>query len=181
MTTGPAPPDDAGSPVLRVLGPQIPARNLLVIALVEALRARGVRTATAELLADGRASVTLPSGTRVTPASGGMALASAADLAAFLASLDPRTDLVLAEGYEEPGVPAVELTAAAAAGEGDAGSVVAADLLASVEAARLERDFTERGAEAVADLAALVEARLLRGEAPPDGGLLARLRGIWRR
>ena len=180
MSTGPPLPGDAGPPVLRVVGPQIPARNLLVIALVEALRARGVRTATAELLADGRASVTLPSGTRVTPASGGMALASAADLAAFLASLDPRTDLVLAEGYEEPGVPAVELTAAPAPGEPKP-PVAAGDLLASVEAARLERDFTERGAEAVADLAALVEARLLRGEAPSGGGLLARLRGVWRR
>ena len=69
MTTGPASSSDAGPPVLRVLGPQIPARNLLVIALVEALRARGLRTATAELLADGRATLTLPSGTRVTPAS----------------------------------------------------------------------------------------------------------------
>ena len=179
MTTGPASSSDAGPPgppVLRVLGPQIPARNLLVIALVEALRARGLRTATAELLADGRATLTLPSGTRVTPASGGMKLASAADLAAFVASLDPRTDLVLAEGYEEPGVPAVELTA----GETREQPVAPADLLASVEAARLERDFTARGAEAVADLAALVEARLLRGEAPSGGGLLARLRGVWR-
>ena len=181
MTTGPASSSDAGPPgppVLRVLGPQIPARNLLVIALVEALRARGLRTATAELLADGRATLTLPSGTRVTPASAGMKLASAADLAAFVASLDPRTDLVLAEGYEEPGVPAVELTAAAPAGEPP---VAAADLLASVEAARLERDFTARGAEAVADLAALVEARLLRGEPPSGGGLLARLRRRLRR
>ena len=176
MTTGPWPPGDAGPPVLRVVGPQIPARNLLVIALVEALRARGVRTATAELLADGRASVTLPSGTRVTPAAGGMVLASAADLAAFLASLDPRTDLVLAEGYEEPGVPAVELTA----GETREQPVAPGDLLTSVEAARLERDFTERGAEAVADLAEVVELRLLRGEAPSGGGLLARLRR-WRR
>ena len=177
MTTGPASSIDAGPPVLRVLGPQIPARNLLVIALVEALRARGLRTATAELLADGRATLTLPSGTRVTPASAGIPLARAADLAAFVASLDPRTDLVLAEGYEEPGVPAVALTA----GETREQLVAADDLLASVEAARLERDFTERGAEAVAELAALVEARLLRGEPPSGGGLLARLRGVWRR
>ncbi len=57
-------------PLLRVVGPQTPARNLLVVALVEALRARGYRTARAERLADGRPSVTLPSGGRVTPARG---------------------------------------------------------------------------------------------------------------
>ena len=179
MTTDPPPSRAAGPPVLRVVGPQIPARNLLVIALVEALRARGLRTATAELLTDGRATLTLPSGTRVTPASAGMELASAADLAAFVASLDPRTHLVIAEGYEQRGVPAVELTAAAEAGEQP---VATADLLASVEAARLERDFTAQGAGAVAELAELVEARLLRGEAAPKGGgLLARLRGWLRR
>ena len=114
----------------------------------------------------------------MTPASAGIPLARAADLAAFVASLDPRTDLVLAEGYEEPGVPAVELTA----GETREQPVAPADLLASVEAAHLERDFTARGAEAVAELAALVEARLLRGEASPEGGgLLRRLRELWRR
>lgn len=170
----------SGPPVLRVLGPQIPARNLLVIALVEALRARGLRTATAELLADGRASLTLPSGGRVTPAPGSAPLEGAAALASFVASLDPRADLVIAEDHEEPGVPAVELTAPT--GDAPGAAVAPDDLLASVEAERLERDFTARGAEAVADLAALVEARLLRGEAAPEGrGLLARLRGrLWR-
>ncbi len=176
MTTDPPPSRNAGPPVLRVVGPQIPARNLLVIALVEALRARGLRTATAELLADGRATVTLPSGGRVTPAPGGAPLDSAATLAAFIASLDPRADLVIAEDSEEPGVAAVELTASG--GEASGGAVAPGDLLASVEAERLEGDFTARGAEAVAELAALVEARLLRGEAAPEGGgLLARLRG----
>ena len=170
----------SGPPVLRVVGPQIPARNLLVIALVEALRARGLRTATAELLADGRASLTLPSGGRVTPAPGSARLEGAAALASFVASLDPRADLVIAEDHAEPGVPAVELTAST--GEAPGPAVAPDDLLASVEAERLERDFTARGAEAVADLAALVEARLLRGEAAPEGGgLVARLRGrLWR-
>ncbi|MYI83228.1 MAG: hypothetical protein F4056_08070 [Chloroflexi bacterium] len=178
MTSAATPGGSAGPPVLRVVGPQIPARNLLVIALVEALRARGLRTATAELLADGRATVTLPSGGRVTPAPGGAPLDSAAALAAFVASLDPRADLVIAEDYEQPGVPAVELTTAAAS-PGEA--VAPGDLLASVEAERLERDFTARGAEAVAELAERVEARLLRGESAPEGGgLLARLRGVWR-
>ena len=179
MTTDPPPSRDAGPPVLRVVGPQIPARNLLVIALVEALRARGLRTATAELLADGRATVTLPSGGRVTPAPGSAPLDSAVRLAAFVASLDPRADLVIAEDYEDPGVPAVELTVVAAS-TGEAAA--SGDLLASVEAERLEGDFTARGAEAVAELAALVEARLLRGEAVREsGGLLARLRGrLWR-
>ncbi len=179
MTADPPPSRDGGPPVLRVVGPQIPARNLLVIALVEALRARGLRSATAELLADGRATVTLPSGGRVTPAPGSAPLDRAAPLAAFVASLDPRADLVIAEDYEEPGVAAVELTAAPA---NTAEAVAPDDLLASVEAERLERDFTARGAEAVAELAALVEARLLRGERAPDrGGLLARLRGRLRR
>ncbi|MYB41025.1 MAG: hypothetical protein F4X76_02320 [Chloroflexi bacterium] len=65
-------------------------------------------------------------------------------------------------------------TAAASTGE----AAAPGDLLASVEAERLERDFTARGAEAVAELAERVEARLLRGESAPEGGgLLARLRG----
>ena len=178
MTTDSASPGSAELPVLRVVGPQVPARNLLVVALVEALRARGLYTATAELLADGRASLTLPSGARVTPAAGGVRLATAADLAAFVASLDPRADLVIAEGHEEPGVPAVQLTAVDAPGE----PIAKADLLASVPASRLERDFTARGAESVADLAALVESRLLRGEAAPSGGgVWGWLRGVWGR
>ena len=178
MSSGARPSRDGDPPVLRVVGPQIPARNLLVIALVEALRARGLRTATAELLADGRATATLPSGGRVTPAPGSAPLDSAAALASFVASLDPRADLVIAEDHEQPGVPAIALTTAAAStGEAPAPD----DLLASVDAQRLERDFTARGAEAVADLAALVEARLLRGEPPSRGGLLARLRGRLRR
>ena len=180
MPSGARPSGGAGPPVLCVVGPQLPARNLLVIALVEALRARGLRTATAELLADGRATVTLPSGGRVTPAPGSAPLGEASALASFVASLDPRADLVIAEDYEQPGVPVVELTAATTSARE---APTPDNLLASVDAERLERDFTERGAEAVADLAALVEARLLRGEAAPDdgGGLLARLRGrLWR-
>lgn len=177
MTAGPS-PAGAGPPVLRVVGPQIPARNLLVIALVEALRARGLRTATAELLADGRATVTLPSGGRVTPAPGGAPLDRVARLASFVASLDPRADLVIAEDYVEPGVPAVELTAAAARMEDAAAPD---DLLASVDAERLERDFTASGAQAVAELAALVQARLLGSGEPSGGGLLGRLRELWRR
>lgn len=177
MTAGAPSPGDAGPPVLRVLGPQLPARNLLVIALVEALRARGLRSATAELLADGRASVTLPSGGRVTPAPGAVPLDGAPALSAFVASLDPRTDLVIAQDYEQPGSPAVELIG----GEGGADLMAEDDVIASVDAAQLQRDFTARGADAVADLAALVEARLLGGEAAPEGGgLLARLRGLWR-
>ena len=159
-------------PLLRVVGPQTPARNLLVVALVEALRARGFRTATAERLADGRPSVTLPSDGRVTPARG----TDVGELAAFVASLDPHADLVLAEGYDAPGSPAIELV-----GEGERAGVTEADLLATVEAARLLEQFEARDAQAVERLAALVDERLLGGESASGGGLLGRLRGLGRR
>ena len=164
----PAPP-----PLLRVIGPQTSARNLLVVALVEALRARGFRTATVERLADGRPSVTLPSGGRVTPARG----TDVGELAAFVASLDPHADLVLAEGYEAPGRPAIALV-----GEGERADAVAeGDLLATVEASHLREQFEARGAGAVEQLAALVDERLLGGEPASRGGLLGRLRGLGRR
>ena len=162
----------AAPPLLRVVGPQTPARNLLVVALVEALRARGYRTATAERLHDGRPSVRLPSGGRVTPAPG----TQVGELAAFVASLDPRADLVLAEGDDEPGAPAIELLGEG--GRGGAGSNE--DRLATIEAPRLLADFETRGAEAVAHLAALIDERLLGGEPASGRGLLARLRGLGR-
>ena len=132
-----------------VAGPPGTARNLLAVALADALRARGLRAASAELLADGRPSVTLPGGGRATPEAG----ADAGGTAAFVAALDPHTHLVLVEDDRPPGAP---LEVIAPGGE----------CLAALDAARYEREFAERGAQSAADAAALVASRLAGGAAP---------------
>ena len=145
--------------MVRVAGPPGAARNLLAVALADALRARGLRAASAELLPDGRPSVRLPGGGRATAAAG----AGAGGVAALAASLDPGARLVLVEDDRPPGAP---LEVVAPDGE----------RLAALDGARFEREFAARGAQTAGDAAAAVEARLA-GAAPPRPrrGLRARL------
>jgi hypothetical protein len=153
---------------------------LLTATLVEALRARGYRTASVEQRPGGAGlAVTLPSGGRI----GVERAVEAAELGAFVAGLDPRADLVLALGFEDGAgraTPAIELTSEAA-------PVTTADvLLATVEEAELTASLQSAGGSAaIEELAALLDARLLGGdgsdEAPSGGGLLGRLRGLGRR
>ncbi len=158
-------------PVVRVVGPPGSGKSLLIATLVEALRAHGRRTATVELREGGRAVVTLASGGRAAPERP----LAAADLGAFVAGLDPSADLVLAEGYDEPGTPAIEITA-----EGEPPLAAPADRLAAVTREQVAASFEADGLAAGRDLAALIDERLLGG-GETSRGLLGRLRSLGRR
>ena len=160
---------------------------LLRATLVEALRARGYRTATAERRPGGGLAVTLASGGRI----GVERAVEAAELGAFVASLDPRADLVVALGFDDAAdgaLPAIELTAGEPA---RAPSTESGERLATIAEAELTASLQTGGRSSAVDgLAALLDARLLGGadEAATEaarsdlglGGLLRRLRGIAR-
>ena len=161
---------------MRLDAPPDSAASLLTATLVEALRARGYRTASAERRPGGRIAVTLPSGGRV----GVEREVAESDLGAFVAGLDPRADLVLAFGYEDPSEPPPTSIVLSAGGEE----------LAAVDPAELEPSLQTGGpSPVVEDLASLLDARVLggRGEEPPgrdesgeessERGLGARVRG----
>ena len=153
-------------PVVRLDAPADSTVSLLTATLVEALRARGYRTASGERRpGDAGLAVTLPSGGRI----GVERDVAEADLGAFVATLDPRADLVLAFGYEDPSTPpptAIELTSGGTQ-------------LATVDAAELTSSLHSMGrSQVVDDLAALLDARVLGGgEGSSGGGLMARVRG----
>ena len=160
-------------PLLNIIGPQIPARSLLVVLLVESLRGRGHRIAIAEQLNDGRPSVTLPNGSRVTPA-----LGTVTDgLVAFVESIDPYLNLILAEGYEERDTPAIRIIE-----DGSYGNGSDKEPLASIDATHLTSDIEGHGTQAIEQIAILIDEWLRRDGATSDGdtssGLLGWLRKL---
>lgn len=170
----PSDPSGGHPPVVRLDAPPDSAASLLTATLVEALRARGYRTASAERRPGGRLAVTLPSGGRV----GVEREVAESDLGAFVASLDPRADLVLAFGYEEPSTPPPAAIVLSEGGEE----------LATVDPGELEPSLQTGGpSPVVEDLASLLDARVLGGGEAPGGerraeessgrGLGARVRG----
>ena len=121
--------------------------------------------------------MTLPSGGRV----GVEREVAESDLGVFVASLDPRADLVLAFGYENPSTPPPPAIVLSAGGEE----------LATVDADELEPSLQTGGPSPVVEnLASLLDARVLGGGEPPRGdegveessgrGLGARVRGLFR-
>ena len=92
--------------VLRVLGAPGAGKSLLILGLTDELRRRGYRVASAEERASKATVVVLGSGGRVT-------LEHTFHIEALqgvVAGLDPQADLLLAEGYEGHGVPAIEVS-----------------------------------------------------------------------
>ena len=150
---------DAYPPVVRLDSPADSAASLLTATLVEALRGRGYRTASAERRPGGRLAVTLTSGGRV----GIEREVAEVDLGAFVAGLDPAADLVLAFGYEDPSAPPPTSIVLSAAGED----------LATVDPAELTPSLQSGGPSPVVEaLASLLDARVLGGGdgAPDDAG-----------
>ena len=191
-----APEAGGPPPVVRIVAPPPSSAALLIVTLLEALRARGYRTATAERRPAGGLSITLASGGRI----GVERSVAAGELGAFVAGLDPRADLVLALGFDDAAdgaadgaLPTIELTDSAQGGVGGQGG----KRLATVAEAELTASLQTAGRSSIVDdLAALLDARLLGGSAgearggaptarrPPGrlrGGLLGRLRGLGRR
>jgi len=190
-----APPPGAPPPVVRIVAAPASTAALRSLALlgatlVEALRARGYRTVTAERRPAGGLSVMLASGGRI----GVERAVAAAALGGFVAGIDPRADLVLALGFDEAAdaaLPSIEVTGGEPAGTAGGGL---AGRLATIGATELNASLQSGGrSRLVDDLAALLDARLLGGgdaaaseAAPADGGLpgvglLGRLRRLARR
>ena len=161
--------------VLRIVGPPGSGKTLLIVSLVEALRQRGHRVATAvrrEALEppdlDAEAARALDAGAIATVlvlASGArVTLERAVELSALgdiVASLDPQVDLLLAEGFEDPGYPAIELSPAPSEGT----TTDESDLLAVVASDEIAGAFAKFGPGETNGVADLVEQKLL-GDAP---------------
>jgi molybdopterin-guanine dinucleotide biosynthesis protein len=150
-------------PLLRIVGPPGSGKSLLITSLLEAFRQRGRRVAstTTRLAVTGPEGATvfaLPNGGRVTASR----ILNAREQIEVATSMDPNLDLLLAEGLEEAGVPAVELTLSA----DGVPATAADDLLAVVTSEQVTGDFAVRGPGETHGLADLIEQRLL-GVVPP--------------
>lgn len=172
------------APVVRVVGPPGSGKTLLITSLQDALRAEGVRTATVVSRGPGLTAVTVSNGARTT-LERDIPLAYVAQVVAWI---DPAVDLVLAEGYEEAGAPAIELRPEGAVPLG----IEEQELLTVVDTAALTASFAEHGpgytggaAERLLRAVLGREPASLTGEGsqPPErepgrlGRMLRRLRG----
>jgi molybdopterin-guanine dinucleotide biosynthesis protein MobB len=161
--------------VLRVVGPPGSGKTLLIVSLVEALRSRNYRVATAvkreaieSSLLDPDVSRQLDAGaiaTVISLSNGGRVTLERVmplpGLASVLASIDPSVDLLLAEGFDDPGYPAIELLA-----PGDHTiETPNDDLLAIVASNEIRGAFETFGPGETNGVAELVEREILSTEA----------------
>ena len=158
--------------VLRVVGPPGSGKTLLIVSLIDELKRRGVRVASAVQRGsvqphdiDPDASRALDAGavaTVVVLAGGGRVTIERTmqlpALRAIVASLDPQVELLLAEGFEDAGYPAVELAPA-----GGTTATAPDDLLAVVASEEVKGAFAVFGPRDTHGLADLVQERLLGG------------------
>jgi molybdopterin-guanine dinucleotide biosynthesis protein MobB len=160
--------------VLRIVGPPGSGKTILIVSLVEALRSGNYRIATAvkreaiesprldpdvsrQLGAGAIATViALSNGGRVTLER----IMSLPGLASIVASIDPSVDLLLAEGFDDPGYPAIELLAL-----GDTTITTPdIDLLAIVTSNEILGAFETFGPGETNGVAELVEREILAAE-----------------
>jgi molybdopterin-guanine dinucleotide biosynthesis protein MobB len=160
--------------VLRIVGPPGSGKTILIVSLVEALRSRNYRIATAvkreaieSSLLDPDVSRQLDAGaiaTVIVLSNGGRVTLERVmplpGLASVVASMDPSVDLLLAEGFDDPGYPAIELLA-----PGDTTITTSdADLLAIVASNEILGAFETFGPGETNGLAELVEREILAAE-----------------
>ena len=158
--------------LLRVVGPPGSGKTLLITSLTEALRQRGHRVASAVLREDAATVITLPNGGRVTVSR----VLTASELSAVAASLDPHIDILLAEGFEDSGTPAIELSTP----NSPAPITPAPDLLAVVSSTQVAGDFAVFGPGETHGLTGLIEERIVGIAARPSAAQ-GRLRGLFGR
>ena len=157
------PNDSPLAHLVRIAGAPGSGKTLLVTALTEAFRARGIRTASAERRPDGATVFVMPNSGRATldrPL-------TLDELPGLLRSLDPSARLLLAEGYPvtDDGLlpPTVEVLM-----WGVGPATPKAALIASVDGAALLRQFQRTGpkdAGLAAEIASAIQQRVL-GEMP---------------
>jgi molybdopterin-guanine dinucleotide biosynthesis protein MobB len=156
---------------LRVVGPPGSGKTLLIVSLVEALRSRGYRVATVvrreaieSTLIDADAARQLDAGAAATVivlSNGGRVTLERSlalpGLNSVVASIDPSVDLILAEGFEDAGYPALELSPPGAP------ALVTGpdDLIAVVSSEEIAGAFATFGPGETGGIADLVEERLL--------------------
>ena len=160
--------------VLRIVGPPGSGKTLLIVSLVEALRSRNYRVATAvkreaieSSLLDPDVSRQLDAGaiaTVIALSNGGRVTLERVmplpGLASVVASIDPSVDLLLAEGFDDPGYPAIELVA-----PGDHSIETSEeDLLAIVASDEILGAFETFGPGETNGVAELVERQILAAE-----------------
>lgn len=160
--------------VLRIVGPPGSGKTILIVSLVEALRSRNYRVATAvkreaieSSLLDPDVSRQLDAGavaTVIALSNGGRVTLERVlplpGLASVVASIDPSVDLLLAEGFDDPGYPAIELLA-----PGDTTiETPDEDLLAVVASSEILGAFETFGPGETNGVAELVEQQILAAE-----------------
>ena len=165
--------------VLRVVGPPGAGKTLLITVLTQALRSRAHRVGRVEVTRLTDATViTLSNESRVTVA-GDIGLDQARDIAR---TADPSLDLLLAEGYDAPGVPAVAVVRRGM--PYPESGPPSFDIIATVESEALAASFARSGPGAhdrlITALVQRIERDLL-GVAVPFEGWRTRLgRWFWR-
>ena len=157
--------------VLRVVGPPGSGKTLLIVSLVEALRSRGYRVATVVRreaievsLLDMDASRQLDAGTAATVivlSNGGRVTLERTmplpGLSWVVTAIDPSVDLVIAEGFEDPGYRAIELSPPG----GPALTTTPPELMAVVASRDIAGAFASFGPGETGSIADLVERELL--------------------
>lgn len=170
--------------LVRIAGAPGSGKSLLITALTEAFRARGIRIASAERRPDGVTAFVLSNGGRAT-LEGEQPLDR---LPTVLRSLDPSARLLLAEGYPAgtDGIlaPTVEVLM-----WGVGPTAPAAALVTTVDGAALLREFQRTGpkdAGLAAQVASAIQARVF-GEIPASHaakaptGIAERISRLFRR
>ncbi|TAJ20895.1 MAG: hypothetical protein EPO65_02640 [Dehalococcoidia bacterium] len=171
-------PEPDGTPLaalIRIAGAPGSGKSLLVTALTEAFRHRGVRTASATRRPDGATVFVMPNSGRATldrPV-------TLDELPTLLRSLDPSARLLLAEGYQTPQdgllVPTVELLM-----WGVGTATPPAALVATLDGAALLRQFQRTGPQdsgLAAEVASAIQEKVL-GETPATTPVTRATKGI---
>ncbi len=147
------------APVLRVVGPSGAGKSLFITSMQEALRQHDVRSASVVSTAPGITTIVTSNGGRSTlerdlPLS---------YIPQVIAWIDPSVRVILAEAYDEPGAPAVEVRPTGALPH----PITEAERFAVVDADALAQNFAQDGPGYTAGIAELIVTEWLHQKPRP--------------